>query len=90
MFTVAFSIYDIDKDGFIDQSELLHILRASLFNNTLSLTEEQMKQAVEATFKEADLNGDGIISFDEFREMVIKHPQMIDSMTINADFTSPT
>lgn len=46
-----------------------------------------MKQAVEATFKEADLNNDGYISFDEFREMVIKHPQMIDSMTISTDFT---
>lgn len=66
----------------------MHVLKASLFENALKLTEEQMKQAVEATFKEADLNGDGLISFDEFREMVIKHPQMIESMTINTDFTS--
>ncbi|KAH7831168.1 putative serine/threonine-protein phosphatase 2B regulatory subunit [Monocercomonoides exilis] len=84
----AFNIYDIDKNGHIDKSELLHILKASLFENTLSLTEEQMKQAVDATFAEADLDGDGLISFEEFREMVLKHPQMIDSMTISTDFAS--
>ncbi|KAA6384358.1 MAG: putative calcineurin B [Streblomastix strix] len=81
----AFSIYDVDRDGHIDKEELFGVLRASLFENKLSLTDEQMQQAVEATFQEADINGDGLISFDEFREMVLKHPQMIDSMTLSKD-----
>ena len=53
---------------------------------TKSFTEEQMMQAVDATFKEVDLDQDGFISLDEFREMVIRHPCVIESLTISNDF----
>lgn len=43
-------------------------------------------QAVDATFKEVDLDQDGFISLDEFREMVIRHPRVIGTLTISNDF----
>ncbi|KAK2964670.1 putative Calcineurin subunit B [Blattamonas nauphoetae] len=81
----VFRIYDLDRDGFIDKEELYNVFKASLDQTALSLTEEQMRSMIDSTFFEADLNHDGLISYDEFRLMVIKHPQMIDSMTLNKD-----
>lgn len=30
-----------------------------------------------------DINGDGMISFQEYRELVIKHPTILNSLTLN-------
>ena len=84
--SVSFAFYDLDRDGKISPSELLQILKESLYHTTKSFTEEQMMQAVDATFKEVDLDQDGFISLDEFREMVIRHPLVIGSLTISNDF----
>jgi len=47
------------------------------------LSETQISALVEATFKEADADGDGLIDFEEYRQMVQKHPSMIKNMTIS-------
>lgn len=79
----SFDIYDIDGDGSIDKDELFKILKASLFDNGLNLTEAQMRAAVDATFAEADTDNNGKISFDEYKRMVLRHPGMIKNMTIS-------
>eukprot|EP01114_Cavostelium_apophysatum_P014696 TRINITY_DN3873_c0_g1_i1.p1 TRINITY_DN3873_c0_g1~~TRINITY_DN3873_c0_g1_i1.p1 ORF type:complete len:180 (+),score=41.93 TRINITY_DN3873_c0_g1_i1:197-736(+) len=64
----SFRLYDIDGDGFIDKEELYNMLKASLFENfVLELSEGQMRALVDQTFAEVDVNGDGKISFDEYR-----------------------
>eukprot|EP00771_Trimastix_marina_P000259 gnl/Trimastix_PCT/1270.p1 GENE.gnl/Trimastix_PCT/1270~~gnl/Trimastix_PCT/1270.p1 ORF type:complete len:191 (-),score=61.84 gnl/Trimastix_PCT/1270:97-669(-) len=82
----SFNIYDFDGDGNIDRDELYRILRSSLFDNHLNLTEEQMMAVVASTFNEADTDGDGLISFEEYKQMVLRHPQMIKFMTISQAF----
>jgi len=79
----SFDIYDFDHDGHISKRELHMMLEASLVENHMSLSEEQIGALVEATFKEADADGDGLIDCEEYRKMVQKHPSMIKNMTIS-------
>ncbi|EFC38422.1 predicted protein [Naegleria gruberi] len=79
----SFRIYDFDKDGCISKEELYKLLEASLVENSLGIPQEQLSSLVDATFAEADTDGDGKISFEEYRVLVTKHPTMIGNMTIN-------
>lgn len=62
-FTVAFRIYDMDKDGYISNGELFQVLKMMVGNN---LKDTQLQQIVDKTIINADKDGDGRISFEEF------------------------
>jgi serine/threonine-protein phosphatase 2B regulatory subunit len=57
---VAFKIYDIDRDGFITNSELFQVLKMMVGNN---LKDPQLQQIVDKTIIYADKDKDGKISF---------------------------
>ena len=61
--TVAFKIYDMDKDGYISNGELFQVLKMMVGNN---LKDAQLQQIVDKTIIHADVDGDGKISFEEF------------------------
>ena len=63
----AFKVYDIDRDGFISNGELFIVLKMMVGSN---LKDMQLQQIVDKTIMEADLDGDGKISFEEFTRMV--------------------
>ena len=63
---VAFQIYDIDRDGFITNSELFQVLKMMVGNN---LKDAQLQQIVDKTILYADKDQDGKISFSEFSEV---------------------
>lgn len=63
----AFKVYDIDRDGFISNGELFIVLKMMVGNN---LKDMQLQQIVDKTIMEADRDGDGKISFEEFTSMV--------------------
>lgn len=63
----AFKVYDIDRDGYISNGELFIVLKMMVGNN---LKDIQLQQIVDKTIMEADKDGDGRISFEEFTEMV--------------------
>ncbi|CEP11988.1 hypothetical protein [Parasitella parasitica] len=58
----AFRVFDADGNGMIDRSELQKVM--------LSLNENLSEEEIDAMINEADVNGDGQISFDEFKEMM--------------------
>uniref|UniRef100_A0A8I3WVJ5 Protein phosphatase 3 regulatory subunit B, alpha n=1 Tax=Callithrix jacchus TaxID=9483 RepID=A0A8I3WVJ5_CALJA len=69
----AFRIYDMDKDGYISNGELFQVLKMMVGNN---LKDTQLQQIVDKTIINADKDGDGRISFEEFcavstKEMVL-------------------
>jgi len=83
---LSFKLYDRDEDGFIDKPELLSMLKAIMFDNMLfHLTEDQMRALVDSTFSEADENGDGLISFEEYKVLVNKHPTILKNLTLNLE-----
>lgn len=67
MAAVAFKVYDMDRDGFISNGELFLVLKMMVGNN---LKDGQLQQIVDKTIMEADKDGDGKLSFDEFVMMV--------------------
>lgn len=57
----------MDRDGFISNGELFLVLKMMVGNN---LRDQQLQQIVDKTIMEADLDGDGKISFEEFMKVV--------------------
>jgi Ca2+-binding EF-hand superfamily protein len=43
-----------------------------------------MRELVDQTFLEVDANSDGRISFEEFKEMVRRHPAVLNTITIDS------
>ncbi|KAI8874003.1 calcineurin subunit B [Ramicandelaber brevisporus] len=65
----AFNVYDIDQDGFISNGELFIVMKTMVGNN---LGEVQLQQVVDKTMRDADMDGDGKISFEDFEHYVSK------------------
>lgn len=63
----AFKIYDIDRDGYIGNGELFIVMKMMVGKN---LQDEELQQIVDKTMLEADKDGDGRLSFDEFKNAV--------------------
>ncbi|KAI9726427.1 MAG: Calcineurin subunit B [Chrysothrix sp. TS-e1954] len=75
----AFKVYDIDRDGLISNGELFLVLKMMVGSN---LKDVQLQQIVDKTIMEADKDGDGKISFEEFKGVV----EMTDvSMSLTLD-----
>lgn len=75
----AFKVYDIDRDGYISNGELFIVLKMMVGSN---LKDQQLQQIVDKTIMEADLDGDGRISFEEFTKMV-ENTDVSMSMTLD-------
>uniref|UniRef100_A0A672LWE9 Calcineurin subunit B type 1-like n=1 Tax=Sinocyclocheilus grahami TaxID=75366 RepID=A0A672LWE9_SINGR len=69
----AFRIYDMDKDGYISNGELFQVLKMMVGNN---LKDTQLQQIVDKTIVNADKDGDGRISFEEFCAVSLAASQM--------------
>lgn len=81
----AFKVYDIDRDGYISNGELFIVLKMMVGNN---LKDQQLQQIVDKTIMEADLDGDGKISFEEFTKMV-ENTDVSMSMTLGISAPQP-
>ncbi|KAL3313938.1 Ca2+-binding actin-bundling protein (actinin), alpha chain (EF-Hand protein superfamily) [Cichlidogyrus casuarinus] len=60
-----FGMYDIDGDEKITPNELFGMLRLMVGSN---ISEDQVINIGDRTMAEADINGDGYITYEEFRE----------------------
>ena len=74
----------LDKDGYITNAELFHVLKMMVGNN---LSDDQLQQVVDKTIIYSDKDGDQRISFKEFcdaigpslREDIVNHLNKITS-----------
>lgn len=64
---VAFRVFDADEDQFVTQEDLLRWLRAT---NRRGLSDAQLEQILHSTIAQFDEDGDGQLSYPEFRSMV--------------------
>eukprot|EP00091_Calanus_sinicus_P017097 TRINITY_DN36897_c0_g1_i1.p1 TRINITY_DN36897_c0_g1~~TRINITY_DN36897_c0_g1_i1.p1 ORF type:complete len:111 (-),score=54.26 TRINITY_DN36897_c0_g1_i1:31-363(-) len=61
----AFQIFDRDRNGYIDRNELKKVV--SMLGTMLT------KEEVEDFMKEADVDGNGKLDYDEFVKMMLDH-----------------
>ena len=69
----------MDRDGYISNGELFLVLKMMVGNN---LKDGQLQQIVDKTIMEADKDGDGKLSFDEFVQMVSNTVRVLPSFFI--------
>mmetsp|Transcript_87429 Transcript_87429/g.121336 ORF Transcript_87429/g.121336 Transcript_87429/m.121336 type:complete len:179 (+) Transcript_87429:68-604(+) len=63
----AFAIYDVNKDGFISNGDLFAVMKMMVGDN---LGETQLQQLVDRQLVSSDQDGDGKLSFEEFKAAV--------------------
>lgn len=79
----AFRLYDLDKTGDIQPSEVKRLLVALLHNNPdIALDEQVIGQIVDQTFEEADIAKDGRISKEEWMILCKSQPAILSFMTL--------
>jgi serine/threonine-protein phosphatase 2B regulatory subunit len=64
---VAFRIYDADDDGFVTRSDILRQLQQT---NRRGLSPPQLEQIAGSTVTAFDADGDGLLSYPEFRALL--------------------
>ncbi|ELP89611.1 calcineurin subunit B, putative [Entamoeba invadens IP1] len=74
----AFNIFDADEDGKISKDELVNAIQ--LFE---SFPEQTINSVAEASMKESDLDGDGLINFEEFSKVILNNAALGGKITIN-------
>jgi len=65
--------YDEDNNGFITEDELISVLRA----NHMAADDQQVVRKAKTIMRQADNNGDGRISPEEFVEIAKKFPNIL-------------
>mmetsp|Transcript_7081 Transcript_7081/g.17104 ORF Transcript_7081/g.17104 Transcript_7081/m.17104 type:complete len:178 (-) Transcript_7081:94-627(-) len=63
----AFSIYDVNKDGYISNGDLFQVMKMMVGDN---LGDSQLQQLVDRQIVIADKDEDGQLSFEEFKDAV--------------------
>ncbi len=69
----------MDGDGYISNGELFQVLKMMVGDN---LNEVQLQQIVDKTILEADVDRDGKISYEEFRQMISNTEEIDSKMTV--------
>ena len=70
----------MDGDGYISNGELFQVLKMMVGDN---LNEVQLQQIVDKTILEADVDRDGKISYEEFRQMISNTEEIDSKMTVS-------
>jgi len=83
----AFSMYDLDGNGFIDKEEMQQIMEAfyKLVGPLVTFSGkkyESPQQLVDEFFDTMDANGDGKISIEEYKEGALKNPDIIQGLKL--------
>lgn len=70
---------DFDKDGFIGPTDLKAVIRALTRNE---LTTDEHQQIADKVIEEADVDGDGKLSFLEFEHVITRAPDFLSTFHI--------
>ena len=72
----------ISGDGSLSLDEINQILSSCMAESDLTFTDEQIKELSSVVFSSADVNKDGKIEFDEFKNELLKYPAIISNLSL--------
>ncbi|KAL6549843.1 hypothetical protein OROMI_020331 [Orobanche minor] len=81
-FVRSLSIFHPDAPEAEKIASLKKMVVATLSESALSVSEDDIEAIVNKTLQEADLNGDGRIDIEEWKELVAKYPSLVKNMTL--------
>jgi len=88
----AFSLYDVDKDGYITKEEMAQIVDAiySMIGNMLELPkdEDTPQKRVEKIFSNMDINFDNKLTREEFKQGSKNDPWIVHALTLDSSLTA--
>lgn len=81
-----FKVYDTNNSGDISRDELREILQFSLGENkSVHLTQEQIDEVIQNTFKKCDADNSGGVTLNEFLKAVNQNPAIVNCVSLNYD-----
>lgn len=95
----CFQVYDVMGDGMIGREGMFQLLRTSLVSQSGDEdAEEAVKDMIEVITKKMDLDRDGKISFNDYKQSVLNQPMLLEALgqclpsrlAVNAFLTSMT
>ncbi|XP_006823383.1 NADPH oxidase 5-like [Saccoglossus kowalevskii] len=79
-----FKVYDVSGNDVIDWNVLRTVLLSSMKDSGVKCTSEQLDTLTDVLFNDADRNGTGVITFEDFRVQLEKYPEILDNLTTSA------
>lgn len=77
----CFMVYDLLGDGMIGRDSMFQLLRTSLISSgSDDDAEEAVKDMIEILTKKMDIDRDGKISFNDYRQTVINQPMLLECL----------
>jgi Ca2+-binding EF-hand superfamily protein len=80
---VAFELYDTARRGAISPADVTFLLAHSFRENGAAISDAAVERIVADTFRQYDVNKDGLLDFAEFKHMCQLQPNVLRPLTIN-------
>ena len=80
---LSFFLYDLNDDQQIDRDECTQMVKLALNEINMKLSSKQIEVIVNNTFRETDLNGDGVIDYEEYSVYCRKHPRILEPFRLD-------
>lgn len=74
----CFDVYDIQAEGMIRRDHMMLLLRSAFIKHVDEEVEEAVKDMVDIMLHKMDLDRDGAISFEDYRESVRRSPELLE------------